>query len=91
MSPNYPRDCWYVAATSEELARGLLARTLLDRNVVLYRSASGAPVALEDRCAHRGYPLSQGRLDGDRLVCGYPGFTYDTPGRCRAVRPGYRG
>jgi vanillate O-demethylase monooxygenase subunit len=82
MSPNYPDNCWYVAATSDELSEGLLARTLLDRKVVLYRSASGEPVALEDRCAHRGYPLSVGRLEGDRLVCSYHGFTYDTAGRC---------
>jgi phenylpropionate dioxygenase-like ring-hydroxylating dioxygenase large terminal subunit len=79
---NYPRNCWYVAATSEELSSGLLARTLLDRPVVLYRDASGAPVALEDRCVHRGFPLSEGRLDGDRLICGYHGFTYDTTGAC---------
>ena len=53
MNPNYPRDCWYVAATSDEVGSGLLGRKLLDRPVVLYRLASGEAVALEDRCAHR--------------------------------------
>jgi vanillate O-demethylase monooxygenase subunit len=39
-------------------------------------------VALEDRCAHRAFPLSAGRLEGDDIVCGYHGFTYDSDGRC---------
>jgi vanillate O-demethylase monooxygenase subunit len=80
--PNYPLNCWYVAATSDEVGRDLLGRRLLDRPVVLYRQESGAVVALEDRCAHRAFPLSVGRLDGDNVVCGYHGFTYDSGGRC---------
>jgi len=83
MTSNYPLNCWYVAATSDELTEGdLVGRRILDRPIVLYRSASGAAVALQDRCAHRGYPLSRGRLDGDRLVCGYHGLAYDTSGNC---------
>ena len=85
MTPNYPRDCWYVAATSDEVGSGLLGRTLLDRPVVLYRLASGEVVALEDRCAHRGYPLSRGRMEGGLLVCGYHGLRYDTAGACAGV------
>ena len=40
---------------------------------------------MEDRCVHRAYPLSAGRLEGDRVVCGYHGFTYDPDGRCVEV------
>lgn len=79
---NYPVSCWYVAAISDEVGRSPLGRRLLDRDVVLYRTESGEVVALEDRCAHRAMPLSAGRLDGDRLVCGYHGFTYDATGAC---------
>src|SRR5438093_7561813 len=85
MTPNYPRNCWYVAATSDEVGRTPLGRRLLDRDVVLYRLKSGAPVALADRCAHRAMPLSTGRLDGDRIVCGYHGFTYDPTGQCVCI------
>ena len=85
MTPNYPRNCWYVAARSDEVGRNLLARRLLDRPVVLYREESGTVVALEDRCAHRAYPLSKGRLDGDQLVCGYHGLAYDSTGACVRV------
>jgi phenylpropionate dioxygenase-like ring-hydroxylating dioxygenase large terminal subunit len=85
MTRNYPLNCWYVAGTSHEIGPTLLGRRLLDQDVVLYRQESGGVVALEDRCAHRAYPLSAGRLDGDRLVCGYHGFTYDAAGHCVEV------
>jgi vanillate O-demethylase monooxygenase subunit len=49
---------------------------------VLFRTTDGTAVALEDRCAHRPYPLSLGRLDGDRIVSGYTGFVYDARGFC---------
>jgi vanillate O-demethylase monooxygenase subunit len=80
MRPNYPFNCWYVAATSDEVGQGLLARRLLDWPVVLYRRGSGDIVAMEDRCIHRAYPLSAGRRDGDRVVCGYHGFSYEPDG-----------
>jgi vanillate O-demethylase monooxygenase subunit len=80
MRSNYPYNCWYVAAMSDEVGQGLVARRLLDRPVVLYRRESGEIVAMEDRCIHRAYPLSAGRREGDRVVCGYHGFAYDPDG-----------
>lgn len=71
---------WYVAAFAEEVGRELLARTLLGKRVVLYRTLAGQAVALEDRCAHRSFPLSRSRLEGDGIVCGYHGFRYDSQG-----------
>jgi vanillate O-demethylase monooxygenase subunit len=79
------QDHWYAAAWSEEVGRSLLARRLLGRRVVLYRTAAGAPVALEDRCPHRSAPLSMGRLVDDGLECGYHGIVYDSGGRCVRV------
>lgn len=80
---------WYVAAYGEEVGRELLARTVCGEPLVLYRTEGGAAVALADRCVHRRYPLSKSRLDGDRIVCGYHGFTYDAGGRCVFV-PGQK-
>ncbi len=73
---------WYVAAFASELGHHLIRRKLLGRNVVLYRTRDGKPVALDDRCAHRSFPLSSGKLEGDTLVCGYHGFRYDAAGDC---------
>jgi phenylpropionate dioxygenase-like ring-hydroxylating dioxygenase large terminal subunit len=78
----HPRNCWYAVATSDELGGEPLGRRVLDTGVVLFRTTDGTPVALEDRCAHRPYPLSLGRVDGDRIVSGYTGFAYDARGFC---------
>jgi nitrite reductase/ring-hydroxylating ferredoxin subunit len=39
--------------------------------------------ACSDRCAHQGGPLSEGRLDGTRLMCSWHGWMFDvTSGAC---------
>ena len=81
----FVRNAWYVAALSDEVGRPPLARRILDVPVMLYRKLDGQPVALEDRCAHRSFPLSRGTLDGDSVVCGYHGARYDCTGRCEQV------
>jgi phenylpropionate dioxygenase-like ring-hydroxylating dioxygenase large terminal subunit len=85
MNANYPKKCWYVAAMSNEVADAPLGRRVLDRDIVLWRGASGTAAAFVDRCAHRGFPLSRGRVVGDELVCGYHGCVYDADGRCVRV------
>lgn len=79
---NYPYNCWWVAGFSTEIGRDLLARWLLDTPVLLYRSEEGRPVALENRCPHRGAPLSLGCLKGDTVQCGYHGFAFAPDGTC---------
>ena len=79
------RNAWYMAAWSEEVAHEILARRIVDEPIVFYRTESGEVTALADRCPHRRFPLSLGKLDGDRLVCGYHGFTFDSAGTCVAV------
>jgi vanillate monooxygenase len=78
-------NSWYVAAFDSEIGREPLARMFLNEPVVLYRDEAGAPVALEDRCCHRHLPLSQGRVVGDRLQCGYHGLEFDRDGDCVRV------
>ncbi|WP_048438123.1 aromatic ring-hydroxylating dioxygenase subunit alpha [Caenimonas sp. SL110] len=77
------KNCWYVAAWDHELIDGkLLARTLLEERVVLYKGDSGDVVALKDRCCHRGAPLSLGRREGDCIRCMYHGLKFDQTGKC---------
>jgi len=76
-------NTWYVAAWDYELIDGkLLERTLLEKPVVLYRGDSGRIVALDNRCAHRGAKLSNGRREGDCVRCMYHGLKFDPSGRC---------
>lgn len=85
----FVRNQWYVAAYGHEIGRELFGRTILDEPIVFYRAESGDVVALADRCVHRRFPLSESRLDGDTIVCGYHGFTYDRAGTCVFV-PGQK-
>jgi len=82
MTSGFPIDYWYVAALSGEVGRALLARTIMSRSVLLYRTENGDAIALEDRCIHRRVSLSLGVLVGDRVRCGYHGLEYDTAGAC---------
>jgi phenylpropionate dioxygenase-like ring-hydroxylating dioxygenase large terminal subunit len=88
----YLRNAWYVAATVDELAAApLLARTLLNEPIVFFRDArTGTVAALEDRCCHRGAPLSLGEIADAGLRCGYHGLVFDRNGICVDM-PGSRG
>jgi len=78
----YPFNQWYIAAWSQEIGRELISKTILGTPVVMYRTVEGEPVALADRCPHRGYPLSKSTLDGNTVQCRYHGFKYNETGRC---------
>ncbi|MEM1190440.1 MAG: aromatic ring-hydroxylating dioxygenase subunit alpha [Pseudomonadota bacterium] len=71
---------WYVAGLTEEFGRELKERTLLERSLVFYRTEAGELTALQNRCLHRSFPLSQSRLEGDNVVCGYHGIRYNPAG-----------
>jgi len=81
----YLRNAWYVGAWAHEVTREPFQRFMLDEPLVFYRTEAGDPVVLDDRCCHRFAPLSAGWLDGDDIVCGYHGFTFDPTGVCVAV------
>ncbi len=53
----YLRNSWYVACWARELLDKPLARVILNEHVVFFRTQSGKPMALEDRCSHRHLPL----------------------------------
>lgn len=78
----FPLNAWYATAWDHEVGRQLLARTICNQKLVLWRRADGSVAAVEDACWHRLLPLSLGRLDGDDVVCGYHGLAFDGHGRC---------
>lgn len=80
------RNAWYVAATSDELRADVpLARTLLGEPMVLFRGPDGKPSALNDRCPHRKYPLSRGRVIDGQIECGYHGARFAGSGACTLI------
>lgn len=85
LSDSYIRNTWYVCARSQDIGNQLTPQTILGEPIVLFRKRDGSVAALEDACPHRKLPLSRGRLDGDRVVCGYHGLTFDGSGTCVAA------
>ena len=84
-STPFIRNHWYVAAWAEEVTRTPLRRQILADDIVLYRTEAGEAVALHNRCAHRSFPLSNGVIKGDRIVCSYHGIEFNADGSCGLV------
>jgi vanillate O-demethylase monooxygenase subunit len=77
------KNCWYVLDWSAEVKRKLKNRMVLNHDLVYFRNKSGEVTALQNRCAHRCFPLHRSKLlKDDTIQCNYHGLTYDTEGRC---------
>jgi len=73
------RNYWYPAMMSHKLRRRPVALRILGEKLLFIRH-QGKCFALEDRCAHRGMPLSIGRCEfpgTNTITCRYHGWTYD--------------
>lgn len=64
-------------AALDALWGGELRGCVVDGRKVLVARLGSEVVAYEDRCAHLGVPLSEGRLDGDVLTCSAHEWTYE--------------
>jgi len=75
-----PADHWRIACLSSEVRRSPRAIVIDRLPLVLFRDQHRKIAALEDRCAHRNAPLSQGLVCAGRLQCPYHGWEYDGEG-----------
>ena len=82
---NALRGYWHPVIRSSELRDRPVGRTLLDERIVLWRTADGEAVCMDDLCIHRGSALSLGWLEGGRLTCAYHGWEYDSSGACTRI------
>jgi phenylpropionate dioxygenase-like ring-hydroxylating dioxygenase large terminal subunit len=78
-------NSWHPVARSVEVGTSPHAITLLERQLVLWRTPSGQVFAAADRCPHREAPLSEGEVHDGCLVCPYHGWTFGDEGRCVKV------
>lgn len=78
------RNCWYMIGTSKDFpAEKLTGHVVAKKPIVVWRTKDGQVVAYDDRCSHKRFPLSQGRLMPDgTLECAYHGLRYDMTGKC---------
>jgi vanillate monooxygenase len=76
---------WYVAAFASEVGRTPLARTVCNEPLVMFRREDNSVAVLDDRCPHRLYQLSKGKLIGDDIECGYHGLRFAGSGQCTHI------
>ena len=75
---------WFPIARAVDIKSEPLPVTLIDLELVVYRTSTGFCVA-RDLCPHRGVPLSMGCVDQDELVCAYHGLRYAPDGTCTMI------
>ena len=73
---------WYLICPARDLGNRMIAKTILNQKIIIFRDDKGDLAALEDRCCHRNVQLSLGYLQKGRVVCGYHGWQYNEQGRC---------
>lgn len=77
-NPNY----WYPLAEARQVGRSkILGVSFGGEAIALARTETGKVFALEDRCAHRQFPLSKGVVcAGGEIQCGYHAWRYNDAG-----------
>ena len=80
---------WLPVALSRQVKARPLKREVAGVAIVLWRGPAGVS-AFRDRCPHRNYPLSEGRVENGRLVCPYHGWQFKEDGLSAEV-PGCAG
>lgn len=84
MEFEYIKNCWYPVGFSSDFEKAKLTGIkITDRPIVVWRTLEGSIVAFDDRCCHKRFPLSEGKLlDSGTLECAYHGLQYDFTGKC---------
>lgn len=77
---------WHRVCASGDLRANEVRRIHIgEEPYALFRGARGTPVAIEDRCLHRGAPLSAGKCKDGSVQCPYHGWSYDQSGQVMEV------
>jgi 3-phenylpropionate/trans-cinnamate dioxygenase ferredoxin component len=80
-----------VASLGDMPERGLVAVEAEGHKIVLVATGDSVVYALQDRCSHADFPLSDGQiLDGDRIECHYHGAKFDIPSGRAVALPAIR-
>jgi 3-phenylpropionate/trans-cinnamate dioxygenase ferredoxin component len=82
---------WIKVASLEECPPGSLRPVMVGNEPVVLANVDGAIYAVQDRCSHEEYPLSDGEIEGPNVVCQYHGARFDlasgAPRGLPAVKP----
>jgi 3-phenylpropionate/trans-cinnamate dioxygenase ferredoxin subunit len=81
---------WVRVADSGACPTGELKAVMANGQAVVLANVDGRVCALEDRCSHEAYPLSDGELEGNTVVCRYHGARFDACSGARKALPAVR-
>ncbi|MDY4300631.1 Rieske 2Fe-2S domain-containing protein [Pseudomonas salmasensis] len=87
----YP-DGWFVLCFASELkSKAVKTVEFMGEELVLYRTESGAVIAVEPHCPHLGAHLGRGgKIVGETIVCPFHHFAFATDGHCLPTPDGVK-
>ena len=68
---------WTRVAAAVDCPPGRLKGVMAAGTPVVLANVDGTIYALRDECSHEEYPLSDGEIEDDQLVCIYHGARFD--------------
>lgn len=81
----FPEGWYFVASHRDVVKAGLIQKTWMGENVVVWCDDDGRVGVAEAYCPHLGSdlgPAAGGCVRQGRIVCPFHGFEFDTAGRC---------
>lgn len=83
--PPYPNG-WFNICPAHELKPGDIREVkAFGQKLVVYRGENGKVGVLDAFCPHLRANLSDGRVEGDKLVCPFHGWQFNNKGRCTHI------
>lgn len=82
---NLPPGWYAIAETCGLSMKKPNALRRFGKDLAVWRDLSGAWIAADDQCPHRGAKLSGGTVKDGCIVCPFHGFEFESGGSCRFV------
>ncbi|MGB0855968.1 MAG: Rieske (2Fe-2S) protein [Nitrosopumilus sp.] len=66
-----------IIGKTEDISPGKMIKSSIDGRDILVVNIDGEYFATDDSCTHSGASLSEGKLDGCTITCGWHGAQFD--------------
>ena len=66
-----------IAGKTTDISPGKMIKVSVDGKEIMVANIDGSYCAIDDSCTHSGASLSEGRLDGCTVVCGWHKAEFD--------------
>ena len=66
-----------IAGKTSDITPGKMIKVSIDGKDILVANIDGKYCATDDTCTHSGSSLSEGKLDGCTITCGWHGAQFD--------------